>query len=106
MTELPKQDFDGDTYQRELDFTRLTGQNQAVFDSMNDGAWRTLREIEDRTGYPQASISARLRDFRKEKFGRHKVHRRRRGTAVKGLHEYSLHRRACLCDLCLDTLPF
>jgi hypothetical protein len=59
---------------------------------MKDGVWRTLSEIEKvlGVGHSQAGISARLRDFRKEKFGGHTVERRRRGNAAKGLHEYRL----------------
>ena len=37
----------------------------AVFDRMVDGEWRTLRSISQDSGYPEASISARLRDIRK-----------------------------------------
>ena len=44
---------------------------------MSDGNWRSLRAIENETGYPQASVSARLRDFRKAKFGGHTVERKR-----------------------------
>jgi hypothetical protein len=40
--------------------------------------WRTLAEIETATGFPQASISARLRDLRKPKFGPYIVERQRR----------------------------
>jgi len=61
--------FDGDTYQPSLDFTRLTGQLGRVFDAMKDGEWRTLRAISYITGDPEASVSARLRDLRKQKFG-------------------------------------
>jgi hypothetical protein len=39
------------------------------------------------TGFPEASISARLRDFRKEQFGKHVVERRRRS---QGQWEYRL----------------
>ncbi len=34
-----------------------------------DGKWHTLAEISEKTGDPEASVSARLRDFRKSKFG-------------------------------------
>jgi hypothetical protein len=42
--------------------------------------WRSLGAIELRTGHAQASISARLRDFRKERFGAHGVLRRHVAT--------------------------
>ena len=69
--------FDGLTIDPDQDNQRLGDQSHVVFDLMADGIWRTLRSIEDITGYPQASVSARLRDFRKEKFGGHKVERKR-----------------------------
>lgn len=82
--------FDGKTFNKKLDAKRLTGQWLLVFDLMKDGCWRTLREIAQLTGCPEASISARLRDFRKKKFGGHIVDRRRRGHWVDGVHEYQL----------------
>ncbi len=45
---------------------------------MQDQGWRTLFEIRVVTGDPEASISARLRDFRKDDFGAHKMTGRRR----------------------------
>jgi hypothetical protein len=83
-------DFDGSTYEPEHDRARLTGQALRVFELMLDGEWRTLAEIEEITGDPQASISARLRDFRKPRFGSYHVARRRRGNPHRGLFEYQL----------------
>ncbi len=60
---------------------RLRVQLNMVRALMSDGIWRTLAEIETLTGYPQASISARLRDLRKRKFGGYEVKRRRKGRA-------------------------
>jgi hypothetical protein len=82
--------FDGTTFDEKLDGIRLTGQWLLVFDLMKDGSWRTLREIAQMTGCPEASVSARLRDFRKKKFGGHVVDRRRRGHWVDGIFEYQL----------------
>ena len=88
--------FDGETFVPYLDGVRLTGQWKAVFAVMRDGAWRTLDEIQEiivlggGEYYPLQSISARLRDFRKRRFGRHTVPRRRRGDPRKGLFEYRL----------------
>lgn len=79
---------DGDTYEPAIDRARLGKQHREVFDLMSDGKARTLREIEDATRYPQSSISARLRDFRKRKFGGHQVDRTRRGDT--GTYEYRL----------------
>jgi len=88
--EQRKPDFDGATYERAHDKARLTGQCLRVFTAMSDGRWRTLAEIEAATGDPQASISARLRDLRKEKFGGYEVQRRARGERENGLFEYQL----------------
>ena len=81
---------DGETYVRSFDYARLNRQARVVWDVMDDSKWRTLREIADSCSEPEASISARLRDFRKEKFGGHDVERRRRGGGEKGLFEYRL----------------
>jgi hypothetical protein len=52
--------------QLELDGARLGDQAQRVFGAMSDGMWHTLAELSQRTGDPEASISARLRDFRRD----------------------------------------
>lgn len=78
---------DGETYDHARDGARLGAQHEDVFNLMRDGCWRTLGAIEDRTGHAQASISARLRDFRKDRFGKHGVARRHVGS---GLFEYRL----------------
>ena len=83
-------DFDGRTYEVPKDKIRLNKQGLRVFNAMQDARWRTLGEIEAMTGDPQASISARLRDFRKDRFGAHELQRRRRGHEAKGLFEYRL----------------
>ena len=88
----PAGDRDGKTYEPEHDRQRLNGQAGRVYDTMQDGAWRTLAEIGEITGDPQQSISARLRDFRKAKFGGLAVERRRRGDPVDGLFEYRVQK--------------
>lgn len=88
---LRKAEFDGITYDRKLDYQRLSGQLKRVFSVMVTGGWRTLSEIARETGdQSEAAISARLRDLRKTKFGSFEVERRRRGDAKKGLWEYRL----------------
>ena len=82
--------FGGASVEPLMDEARLLGQHRRVFDVMCDGVWRTLGEIQAWTGDPQASISARLRDFRKARFGGHCVDRRRRGEDSRGLWEYRL----------------
>ncbi len=83
-------DFDGETYDRARDHQRLTGEMAVVFRLMEDGDWRTLHEISAQTLAPEASVSARLRDLRKAKFGGHTVERR---YVTAGLWEYRLEVR-------------
>jgi hypothetical protein len=80
-------DRDGETYEREFDLDRLNKQCREVYDRMCDGMWHTLRDIADHTGNPEASVSARLRDLRKIKFGGFEVDRKR---GEHGLHFYKL----------------
>lgn len=79
--------FDGPTYDHDLDGVRLTGQLRAVYRVMSAGAWLTLRQLADRVGGSEASVSARLRDLRKPRFGGFTVSRRR---VAGGLYEYRL----------------
>lgn len=79
--------FDGQTYEEPRDGSRLRAQHQRVFEAMKDGAWRSLHALSKLTGDPEASVSARLRDLRKERFGGHQVDRR---YVHQGLWEYRL----------------
>jgi hypothetical protein len=81
-------DHDGEAFDRALDGKRLNAQTQKVFDLMKDGQWRTLAAISEATGAPEASVSARLRDLKKRKFGGFRVERRRVGEGRSGLWEY------------------
>ena len=90
MDNQGKFDCDGSTYEAVPDQSRLNAQLRRVVVAMRDGAWRTLGEIEGVTGDGQTSISARLRDLRKERFGVSTVERRRRGDEGRGLFEYRL----------------
>ena len=69
--------FDGTTYDPQEDLDRLTGQAHSVFALIWDGEWWTLGQISQALGYPESSISARLRDLRKKRFGSHTVDRKR-----------------------------
>lgn len=91
-TESPIAFFaDGETFDVDLDSARLGAQAGRVHDLMADGQWRTLREISEATGGdPESSVSARLRDLRKRRFGHHLVERRRRGDPSDGLFEYRM----------------
>lgn len=66
LSALPAPQIGGATYVPVLDRERLGEQYLRVWDLMIDGEWRSLRQIADSTGDPEASISARLRDVRKD----------------------------------------
>lgn len=80
--------IDGSTYDAKFDADRLGDQSRRVWELMRDGNWRTLREISVAVCSPEASVSARLRDLRKPRWGGWVVERRRRGEAERGLFEY------------------
>ena len=92
--EQPTMDFDGASYERRFDHARLTSQMGQVFTFIKDGDWHTLHGIEEATGHPQASISARLRDLRKKKFGGFNVQKRRVHEG-SGTYEYILYDDVC-----------
>lgn len=75
------------------DRKRLGAQLSAVRDLMRDGSWRTLGQIAEATGFPEASLSARLRDLRKPDFGSLRVEKRR-VPGGNGLYEYRVSRGA------------
>ncbi len=77
--------FDGITYDPDLDHDRLKTLLGRVRELMSDGTWRTLADIRQACGGSEAGVSARLRDLRKERFGKHRVERRRK---TEGLWEY------------------
>ena len=79
--------FDGDDYVPKRDDARLTGQVLRIWNVVCDENWYTLREIADRTGDPEASISAQLRHLRKPRFGGHQVERMHMNN---GLYKYRL----------------
>lgn len=81
----PSLDFDGATFAAARDGERLSRQLDAVRRYMRSGEWRTLDEIAAATGAPPASVSARLRDLRKPRFGGMTVERK---PAARGLWLY------------------
>lgn len=81
--------FDGQTYEPEQDEGRLKAQLEQVKEIMLDGQWRTLSDLQSLTGHSTASLSARLRDLRKEKFGGYSVERER---LHGGTHAYRVKR--------------
>tara|TARA_R110000822_G_scaffold29182_1_gene86187 strand:- start:714 stop:1019 length:306 start_codon:yes stop_codon:yes gene_type:complete len=74
--------FDGVAYQHERDFERLKNQAERILDFISDGEWTTLREISAATGAPEGSVSSKLRDLRKAKYGGHTVDIRYAGNGV------------------------
>jgi hypothetical protein len=79
----------GETYDGDLDYDRLNEQAKRVYLAMIDMQWHTLAYLAERTGDPEASVSARLRDLRKPRFGSHEI-ATRRVPGVQGLWEYRL----------------
>ena len=79
--------FDGVTYEAGRDGNRLYAQLARVWLCLRDYQWHTLPELARVTGDPEASISARLRDLRKRKFGGYTVERR---YVAQGLWAYRL----------------
>lgn len=71
--------FDGPDLTPEDDL-RLGRQLATVRDAMSDGKWHDPEELERLTGFRWASISARLRDLRKPRFGGHAVERTNAGN--------------------------
>jgi len=84
-------DRGGETYEREFDYERLNAQARRVYNLLTTGTWWTLSQISGITQDPEASISARLRDFRKPEFGSLDIERRRLDD---GLWEYRLNQGA------------
>lgn len=81
--------FDGRTFDYDEDFERLNTQLARVYYIMRDGQWHQIQELADRVGLNATtqSISARIRDLRKPKFGGYTVEHRR---LEDGLWEYRL----------------
>lgn len=67
MTE--NKQFDGETFDAKLDGPRLNKHMTRVRDFMSDGRWHDLEEIARETGTSMLSVSARVRDLRKPRFG-------------------------------------
>jgi hypothetical protein len=78
---------DGVTFSLPRDGARLAAQHHRVLARLRDGEWWTLGRLAAATGDPEASISARLRDLRKAKFGSHVIERE---YVERGLWRYRL----------------
>lgn len=79
--------FDGKTYDPDRDYRRLDHLLGRVYRFMQDGAWHTLGTISHATGGSEASVSARLRDLRKPRYGALHIERRHLSD---GLWQYRL----------------
>lgn len=79
--------FGGVTYDPEQDRDRLLTQLGRVRDVMFDGQWHTLAELVVKCGGSDASVSARIRDLRKKRFGAYHVESKR---IREGLWVYKL----------------
>lgn len=75
-------DFDGATYEPKRDKVRLNRQLDKVRELMRGGYWSTLEYLAEKTGFPEASISARIRDLRKPRFGGYTVERKSLGNGL------------------------
>ena len=73
-------DFDGDDIVQERDKPRLTRRLSLIYNYMKDGCWCDVREV---AGYlaangmwsSETSVSANIRNLRKDKFGGYTVER-------------------------------
>ena len=81
--------FDGITINDERDNGRLQAQLTEVRLLVTNMGWWTPGEIARATGYPEASVSARLRDLRKARFGSFNVERK---YVSRGLWAYRVTR--------------
>jgi len=80
-------DFDGDDYQPARDKQRLTTGLHKVRMYMENAGWKTIMQISDDLDMYSPSVSAMLRDLRKERFGGRTVDRR---YVMNGIYEYYL----------------
>jgi hypothetical protein len=74
--------FDGETFDRERDGERLATLLGRVKAEMGDGQWKTLRHLAVKCKGSEASVSARIRDLRKPKFGGFNIEHRCVGSGV------------------------
>lgn len=75
-------EFDGDDYQSDRDKPRLTGQIKDVITFMRDGLWHSVTQIAATTQHPEPSVSAQLRNLRKDRFGGHTIERKYAGGGL------------------------
>jgi hypothetical protein len=76
-----------ETWDEDRDGSRIARQRARIWKQMFSGNWKTIYELSVATGDPHQSVSARLRDLRKTKYGAHTVDRR---YQAEGVWEYRL----------------
>lgn len=80
-------DFDGADYQPDRDKQRLTTGQHKVRMYMENAGWKTIMQISEALDMYPPSVSADLRNLRKERFGGRTVDRR---YVRNGVYEYYL----------------
>lgn len=94
LLDHPVPRFDSGVDLKPSDHVRLGAQLQRLLSVVTDEQWWTVEKLQDeifgRYGIrdPQASLSAQLRNARKEKHGGYDIQRRRNGN----FYEFRLHR--------------
>ena len=82
--------FDGSDVVKKLDNPRLEKGITRIFNYMKGERWLTLETISESTSIGESSVSAQLRNMRKDRFGGHTIEKRRKGERTSGLWEYKL----------------
>ena len=78
--------FEGATYDEALDYNRLSTQINDVLNILLDQQWHKMQDIASDISAPEPSVSAQIRNLRKEKHGGYVINRRRVGNT----YEYQL----------------
>jgi hypothetical protein len=79
--------FDGETFEPVRDGSRLGRQLLCVRSRLIDGQWHTLAELSETCEASEASVSARIRDLRKRRFGSHEIEHE---YVTRGLWRYRM----------------
>lgn len=82
-------EFGGATYDPMKDAQRLRDQLGKVRSAMLGAGWCRLKWLSEQTKAPEASVSARIRDLRKPKYGGYTIDRRR-VPGRESLYEYRI----------------
>ena len=82
MTHMQPTLFDGPTYNEPRDKTRLKRQLDSVRSCLLSGGWWTLAQLSGKAHGSTQSVSARVRDLKKLKFGAYTIDKRHVGDGV------------------------